>query len=131
MCSSDLEEQVHVTRAWTAVDIGRVINPDGVINQIEGGLIQAASWTLKEQVSFSRREITSRDWETYPILTFAEVPVVEVELIDRPGELSKGAGEGAQGPTGAAIANALFNAIGVRVRDMPITRERVVAAMGG
>ena len=74
--------------------------------------------------------VTSRDWDSYPILTFAETPRVEVQLIDRPGEMSKGAGEGAQGPTGAAIVNALYNAIGVRVRELPLTRERIVAAMG-
>ena len=74
--------------------------------------------------------MTSRDWDAYPILTFAESPRVEVQLIDRPGESSKGAGEGAQGPTGGAIVNALFNASGVRVRELPLTRERIVAAMG-
>jgi nicotinate dehydrogenase subunit B len=124
-----LEERLRVTRAWAAVDVGRVVNPDGVVNQIEGGVVQATSWTLKERVRFDARTITSRDWEAYPILTFAEVPQVAVELIDRPGEISKGAGEGAQGPTGAAIANALCNAIGVRIRELPLTRERIVAAM--
>jgi len=125
-----LGEQLRVLNAWAAVDVGRVVNPDGVINQIEGGVVQATSWTLKEAVRFDPNFITSRDWETYPILTFAEAPRVRVELIDLPGESSKGAGEGAQGPTGAAIANALYNAAGVRVRELPLTRERIVAAMG-
>ena len=117
-------------RAWAAVDVGRVVNPDGVKNQIEGGIVQATSWTLKEAVRFDTRFVTSRQWEDYPILTFAEAPEVTVELIDRPEQPSKGAGEGAQGPTGAAIANALFHAAGIRVRELPLTRERIVAAMG-
>ena len=125
-----LEAQLRVVRAWAAVDVGRVVSPDGVINQIEGGIVQATSWTLKEAVRFDPGFVTSRDWEAYPILTFAESPRVEVQLIDRPSESSKGAGEGAQGPTGAAIVNALFNASGVRVRELPLTRERIVAAMG-
>jgi len=124
-----LEEDLRLARAWAAVDVGRVVNPDGVVNQIEGGIVQAASWTLKERVRFDSRTVTSRGWEDYPILTFAETPGIEVRLIDRPGELSKGAGEGAQGPTGAAIANALFNAIGVRVRELPLTRERIMSSM--
>jgi CO/xanthine dehydrogenase Mo-binding subunit len=124
-----LEEQLRIVRAWAAVDVGRVVNPDGVKNQIEGGVVQASSWTLKEAVRFDRRFVTSLQWEQYPILTFAETPRVTVELIDRPEQASKGAGEGAQGPTGAAIANALFNAAGVRVRELPLTRERIVAAM--
>jgi CO/xanthine dehydrogenase Mo-binding subunit len=124
-----LEEALRVVRAWAAVDVGRVVNPDGVKNQIEGGVVQAASWTLKEAVRFDRHFVTSLQWEQYPILTFAETPQVTVDLIDRPEQASKGAGEGAQGPTGAAIANALFNAAGVRVRELPLTRERIVAAI--
>lgn len=124
-----LEEQLRIVRAWAAVDVGRVVNPDGVKNQIEGGIVQASSWTLKEAVRFDRHFVTSLTWEQYPILTFAETPHVTVELIDRPEQGSKGAGEGAQGPTGAAIANALYNAAGVRVRELPLTRERIVAAM--
>jgi nicotinate dehydrogenase subunit B len=122
-------EEVRVTRAWAAVDVGQVINPDGVKNQIEGGMIQAASWTLKEQVRYDREQVTSRDWESYPVLTFREAPLVHVELIDRPDYPPVGAGEGAQGPMAAAIANAIFNAMGVRLRDMPFTRERLISAM--
>jgi nicotinate dehydrogenase subunit B len=125
-----LEQSLRIVRAWAAVDVGRVVNPDGVVNQIEGGIVQAASWTLKEAVRFDTRFVTSRQWEDYPILTFGEAPAVEVQLIDRPEMPSKGAGEGAQGPTGAAIANALFNAAGIRVRELPITRERILAQMG-
>jgi CO/xanthine dehydrogenase Mo-binding subunit len=106
-----------------------VVSPDGVRNQIEGGAIQAMSWTLKERVRFDRRRVTSGDWETYPILRFAETPRVDVAVISRPDEPSVGAGEAAQGPTAAAIGNALADAIGVRVRDLPLTPERVIAAM--
>ena len=121
---------IRVRRLVVAVDVGEVINPDGVANQIEGGAIQATSWTLKEAVRFDRTRITSDTWETYPILRFSEVPAVEVEIIARPEEKALGAGEAAHGPTAAAIANAVFDALGVRVRDLPITRERIIAAMG-
>jgi len=124
-----VEEVVRVPRVVAAIDCGRVVNPGGVINQAEGGIVQAVSWTLKEQVRFDRTRITSRNWDDYPILTFEETPAVEVVLLDRPEDRSLGVGEGMQGPTAAAIGNALFNALGVRVRDLPITRERVLAAI--
>ena len=107
---------------------GRIVNPDGVINQAEGGIVQAASWTLKEQVRFDRTRITSASWETYPILRFSEVPAVEVVLLQHPEAPSLGAGEAALGPTAGAIANAVCDAIGVRVRDLPLTADRVAAA---
>ena len=122
-------EAVRVTRVVAAVDCGRVVNPDGVANQAEGGVIQAVSWTLKEQVRFERARVTSRNWDDYPILRFDEAPPVEVVLIDRPDEPSVGVGEGMMGPTAAAIGNAVFNALGVRVRDLPLTAERVAAAI--
>jgi len=125
----EAEHDVRVRRLAIAVDVGRVVNPDGVRNQIEGGAVQAASWTLKERVRFDRRRVTSVDWETYPILRFSEVPRVDVALLARPDEPSVGAGEAAQGPTAAAIGNALAAAVGVRVRDLPLTPERVVAAI--
>ena len=121
--------EVQVKRAYAAVDAGQVINPDGIINQTEGGIIQTVSWTLKEQINFDRERVTTRTWEDYPILTFAEAPAVDVVLINRPDQPSLGAGEGAQGPTGAAIANAVYNALGVRLRDMPLTRDRLIAAV--
>ena len=124
-----VSEEVRVTRMWAAVDVGQAINPDGVINQIEGGIIQSASWTLKERVDFDRQGVTTRNWTDYPILTFTEVPEVEVALINRPQAPPVGAGEGTQGPVSAAIANAIHNALGVRLRDMPFTRDRVVAAL--
>lgn len=123
------EEDIRVRKLTLAVDVGEAINPDGVINQIEGGAIQATSWVLKERVRFDRQRITSTGWTEYPILRFSEVPDVEVELIQRPDMDPVGAGEAAHGPVTAAIANAVFDALGVRVRDLPITRERIIAAM--
>jgi nicotinate dehydrogenase subunit B len=123
------EHEVRVRRLTVAVDAGLAVNPDGLANQIEGGAIQATSWTLKEQVRFDRRTVVSDTWETYPILRFSEVPAVDVEIVDRRDEPSLGAGEAAQGPTAAAIANALGAAIGVRVRRLPLSAENVVAAM--
>jgi nicotinate dehydrogenase subunit B len=122
-------QEVRVRRLVVAVDVGRAINLDGVRNQIEGGAIQATSWTVKERVRFDRSAVTSTDWESYPILRFSEVPRVEVHVLDRPDAPSLGAGEAAQGPVAAAIANGLFDAIGVRVRDLPLTAERVIAAL--
>jgi len=121
--------KVRVTKAVSAVDAGLIINPDGVVNQIEGGIIQSTSWTLKEQVAFDRQRITTRSWADYPILTFPEVPAVEVHLINRPDLRSLGTGEGAQGPMVAAIANAVANATGVRIRDLPLSPARVKAAL--
>jgi len=117
--------QIKLDRALCAVDIGLVINPDGAINQIEGGVIQSSSWTVKEQVRLGHTGVASTDWATYPILTFPEVPQVEVALIDQPHEPALGAGEASQGPTAAAIANAVANATGVRVRDLPLTTARL------
>lgn len=123
------DEEVRVRRLTIAVDVGEVISRDGVINQIEGGAVQAASWTLKEAVRFDREVVTSRSWGAYPILTFAEVPRVDVEICATPDTPSLGAGEASQGPTAAAIANAVFDAIGVRVRRTPITRDAILSAM--
>jgi CO/xanthine dehydrogenase Mo-binding subunit len=122
-------DAVRVRRLTVAADIGAVVNPDGARNQLEGGAIQATSWTLKERVRFDRRHITSQDWESYPILRFSEVPEVQVELVDRPGSPSLGSGEAAQGPTAGAIANAVAAALGVRVRRLPITTEAVIRAI--
>ena len=122
-------EDVSVKRLTIAVDVGEAINPDGVINQIEGGAIQATSWVLKERVRFDRQRITSNSWASYPILRFSEVPEVQVELIPRPDSEPLGAGEAAHGPVTAAIANAVFDALGVRIRSLPITRDSLIAAM--
>lgn len=121
--------EIAVKRAWAAIDAGLVINPDGIANQTEGGIIQTVSWALKEAVQYDRGRILTSNWSDYPILTFEEAPQVEVTLINRPELPPLGAGEGAQGPTAAAIANAIHNALGVRLRDMPFTRERVLAAL--
>lgn len=122
-------DDIRVKRLALAVDVGEAINPDGVINQIEGGAIQATSWVLKERVRFDRTRITSTSWTDYPILTFSEVPAVDVEIIQRPEIEPVGAGEAAHGPVTAAIANAVHDCLGVRVRDLPITRDKIIAAM--
>ncbi|HVQ62635.1 MAG TPA: molybdopterin cofactor-binding domain-containing protein, partial [Burkholderiales bacterium] len=103
--------------------------PDGVVNQIEGGIIQSASWTLLEAVRYDRTRVTTRSWADYPILHFEDVPQVEVVLLDRPEERFLGVGEGSQGPAAAAIVNAIFNATGARLRSVPFTPERVKAAL--
>jgi len=118
-----------VPRTWAAVDSGLIINPDGLINQMEGGIIQSVSWTLKEEVRFDRDGIKTHDWSSYPILTMPEVPQVEIELINRPSERPLGSGEGSQGPAVAAVVNAFANATGRRIRDLPLHPERVKAAL--
>jgi len=125
----EVGEKIRVRKVFAVVDAGQAVNPDGIRNQVEGGIVQAISWTLKEQVTWDASGVRSRSWDDYPILRFDEVPEIEVEIIDRPGEASLGTGECAAGPTAAAIANALFDALGVRVRDLPLTPERVAAAM--
>ncbi len=114
---------LQVRRLTIAVDVGLVVNPDGVVNQIEGGAIQSTSWTLKEAA-----QPAHASWDDYPILRFTEVPAVDVLLMPSE-EPSLGAGEASIGPTAAAIANALFDALGVRVRDLPLSPENIVAAM--
>ena len=121
--------RIRILKAVAANDSGHMVNPDGVANQIEGGIVQAVSWVLKEQVRFDRTRITTRTWDDYPILRFSEAPPVEVSIIDRPDQPSLGVGEAVAGPAAAAIANAVFDAIGVRVRDLPLTRERLLAAI--
>ena len=123
------DTDIRVRRLWLAVDVGRVINPDGVINQVEGGAVQSASWTLREQVRFDRDKITTAGWDSYPILRFTDIPEVTVHIVDAPGEAETGAGEVAQGPVAGAIGNAVADAVGVRVRDLPLTRERVARAI--
>jgi len=123
-----VDHEVHVRRLTVVADIGQVVNPDGARNQLEGGATQATSWTTTERVRFDRLRLTSDDWETYPILGFAAAPPVSVELVDSTAP-SVGAGEAAQGPTAAAIANAVHHALGVRVRDLPLTTDAVVRAI--
>jgi nicotinate dehydrogenase subunit B len=122
--------EVRVPHVFAATDAGQVINPDGLRNQIEGGIIQSTSWTLHEAVRFDRATIQSRDWSTYPILTMPEVPAIEIELIDRPEERPLGCGEASSGPTVAAIANAFARATGKRIRDLPLDAARVKTTLG-
>jgi len=121
--------QIVLEKATIAADAGQIVNPDGLKSQLEGGVLQATSWAMKEAVRFDREHITSRDWETYPILKFPDVPKVETVLIDRPGLPSLGSGEATQGPTPAAIANAVFDAVGIRLRQMPFTPEYVLSCV--
>jgi CO/xanthine dehydrogenase Mo-binding subunit len=125
-----VDEDIRLIRAWCATDGGLIINPDGAINQLEGGIIQSASWVLKEQVRLEGDGVASLDWERYPVLRFDEVPDVFVELVepkaDRP---PLGIGEATAGPTAAAIGNAVAKALGARIRDLPLTREKIVATL--
>lgn len=124
-----VSETVKVDRVWCIADSGLVVNPDGARNQLEGGVIQALSWTLKEQVKLDEQGIASRDWDAYPILRFSEVPEIAAELVDGAGNPALGVGECSVGPTAAAVGNAVAHALGVRIHDMPLTRERVMAAL--
>ena len=117
---------VLVQHMWGVIDAGEVISPDGLKNQTEGGMIQSASWTLREEVRFDEQHVTSLNWDSYPIFRFADVPTVDVALIDRPTEPPLGGGEAAQAPSGAAIANAVYRASGKRIRHLPITPKKVV-----
>jgi CO/xanthine dehydrogenase Mo-binding subunit len=119
-----------LVRAVAAVDSGQVVNPDGLINQIEGAIVQSMSWTLYESVTFDDTRITSIDWQTYPILRFDAVPdSIEVHIINRPGQPFLGSGETGQGPAAASIANAIANATGKRLRNLPLTRKRIKDAI--
>ena len=120
---------IRVLRAYAALDAGQIISPDGARNQIEGGIVQATSWTLKEAVKFSADGILSIDWASYPILRFDEVPEIQVTLLDHPELPPLGVGEAAQGPTAAAIANAVADATGARLRDLPLTADKISAAL--
>jgi CO/xanthine dehydrogenase Mo-binding subunit len=122
------EAEVRVEQLWIAADVGLVVNPDGVRNQIEGGAIQTVSWVLKEAVQFDRTRVTSRSWADYPILRFSEVPKVDVQLVSRPGDKSLGAGEATHGPVAAAIANAVADALGLRMRQMPLSADALLQA---
>jgi CO/xanthine dehydrogenase Mo-binding subunit len=123
--------RVRVLRVVAAVDSGQPINPDGIRNQIEGAIVQSTSWTLYEQVNFDRHRITSTDWSSYPIMRFPAAPEsVEVHIIEQPGKPFLGTGEAGQGPTAAAIANAIADATGARLRHLPLSQPRVKSAIG-
>jgi CO/xanthine dehydrogenase Mo-binding subunit len=137
-CAVALEVEVEhetgaiaVRRAVSAVEAGEAVNPDGIRNQIEGAIVQSLSWTGIEAVGFDAAHRTSFDWSVYPLARFKDVPaVVEVHVLDRPGQPFLGAGEAGQGPAGAALANALADATGLRLRDLPLSPDRVKAALG-
>jgi CO/xanthine dehydrogenase Mo-binding subunit len=123
--------RIQIKRVAAAVDSGEAVNPDGIRNQIEGAIVQALSWTTQEETQFDALHRTSFDWSAYPIIRFEDLPDrVEVEVINRPGQPFLGTGEAGQGPAGAAVANAIADATGKRLRDMPLSPERVKAALG-
>ena len=124
-----IDRDLELTRVWAAVDAGLIVNPDGLRNQAEGGITQAASWTLMEEVQFDDLRVTSRDWSTYPVLGFSHAPELEIELVSDPTQDPVGVGEAFAGPTAAAIGNAVFDATGVRLRQMPFTRDRLARAL--
>ena len=120
--------KITVRRIKCAHDCGLIVNPDGLRNQVEGNILHTLSRTLHEEIAFDRARVTSVDWAGYPILRFPEVPALEVALIDRPDQPSYGAGEAACAPVAAALGNAVFDATGVRLRNVPFTRDRVRTA---
>ena len=122
--------RARLVRAVAAVDSGQVVSPDGLTNQIEGAIMQSTSWTLYEAVTFDETRITSIDWQTYPILRFDAVPeAIDVHIINRPGQPFLGSGETGQGPAAASLANAIANATGKRLRNLPLTRKRIKDAI--
>jgi CO/xanthine dehydrogenase Mo-binding subunit len=125
----EVDEEVRLKRVWCAADAGLVITPDGARNQIEGGIIMGASFVMKERVPFADGKVAATTWEDYPILRFSEVPEIEISVLDMPNEPALGLGEASVGPTGAAIGNAVARALGKRIRHLPLTRERIMAAL--
>lgn len=121
--------KIALTRACIAFDCGFVLNPDGLVNQVEGGLLQGLSRALHEQVRFDRKRVTSLDWNDYRILTFAELPEVKTQLIRRPDQAWGSAGEAGTVATAAALANAVFDAVGMHPRCLPLDPDYVKAIM--
>ena len=121
--------QIAVEKVWCAHDCGQIINPDGVRAQVEGSIIQTLSRTLLEEVKFDRTRVTSANWTSYPILRFDQVPKIEIELLDRPNDPPLGAGEAACSCVPAAVGNGVFDALGVRLRTIPMVPQRVLAAL--
>ena len=125
-------QRPRIGRVVAAVDSGEIINPDGLRNQVEGGIVQSSSWTLFERVRFDAGRVTTTDWSSYPILRFPQAPrSIEVHLIDRPGAPFLGAGETSQGPAAAALANAIADATGIRLRATPMTSAALRDAGAG
>jgi CO/xanthine dehydrogenase Mo-binding subunit len=123
--------RIRVERVACAHDCGQIINPDGVRAQVEGSILQTLSRALMEEVQFDRSRVTSVDWGSYPIMRFSDVPKLDIELVDRPTQPPLGAGEAACAPVGAALANAVFDSTGVRLRTVPFTPQRVKSALSG
>jgi nicotinate dehydrogenase subunit B len=121
--------KIKVERVFVVHDCGQIINPDGLRNQIEGNVVQTVSRTLVEQLTFSRSAVTSLNWGSYPILTFPNVPAVNIDLIDRPNEVPWGAGEPTTSVVPSAIANAVFDATGARLRSVPFRPAKVLTAL--
>jgi CO/xanthine dehydrogenase Mo-binding subunit len=130
-CAAEVqvEAEVKLVKLWCAVDGGLIVNPDGARNQLEGGMIMAASWLLKEQVKLGGAGVASTTWADYPILRFSEVPPIEIELLNTRDPRPYGLGEISSGPVMAAIGNAVAHALGVRIREAPFTREKIAAAL--
>jgi CO/xanthine dehydrogenase Mo-binding subunit len=125
----EVTDKVSLTHVTAAIDAGEVVHRNGLINQVEGGVVQAASWALKEDVRWSEDGFGVRSWNDYPILNFSETPTIDTVVVEPEGAPALGAGEGATGPVAAAIANAIHHALGVRVRNLPLTSERIEAAI--
>jgi CO/xanthine dehydrogenase Mo-binding subunit len=125
----EVEREVRLVRLWCACDAGLIVNPDGARNQLEGGMVMAASWTLKEAVTLGGAGVASTTWGDYPILRFSEVPPIEIELLNVRDPRPFGVGEVSQGPCMGAISNAVAHALGARLRALPLTRERIAEAL--
>jgi nicotinate dehydrogenase subunit B len=125
----EVGDDVVLKGMWAAVDAGMAINPEGIIAQIEGGTPQAASWTLREEIPVYGTTLTAESWKDYPILSFADVPDMTVDVISAPEHDPTGVGEASLGPTAGAIGNAIASALGIRARDLPFTRDRISTAM--
>jgi CO/xanthine dehydrogenase Mo-binding subunit len=121
--TDDLE--IKLNHAWISVDAGEIAYEDGIKAQVEGGFIQAASWTLYEEVIFDSKEIISKDWDSYKIIGFDNIPIFTTRIIDQKGSAYLGVGEVVAGPTGAAISNALCNALGQRIKTLPFTKDNI------
>lgn len=125
----EVDDDVRLKKIWCAADAGLVISPDGAKNQIEGGIIQGASFVMREHIRFAGGQVANAGWQDYPILRFSDIPEIEIELIDNVNEPALGLGEASVGPTGAAIGNAVARVLGKRIRDLPLTRERIAATL--
>jgi CO/xanthine dehydrogenase Mo-binding subunit len=125
----EVAERVKVHQIWGCVDAGAIVHHDGLLNQIEGGILQAMSWSLHESVRWNAEGIVSRDWENYPVLSFQDVPQLDIQLIDSAEHPSLGSGEVATGPCAAALGNAVAHALGIRARHLPLNAERLMQAI--